>query len=163
MYAGTNCGSVLSAVSTVLEPVRWKSSSVTETIGLAESKSGRAIREPVTITCSSSASWADVPPVKQAAVTRAMEVDEAYGGRAVGLRASGMMGSNQDFATNALRAKCPPKPPPSCALVRPKGTAQTSFAVSFRRFIRWKLKDLPPIRLNPSDTPHLRDAPSAWL
>ena len=35
--AGTNCGSVLSAVSTVFEPVRSKSSRVTETIGLAES------------------------------------------------------------------------------------------------------------------------------
>lgn len=34
--AGTNCGSVLSAVSTVREPLRWKSSSVTDTIGLAE-------------------------------------------------------------------------------------------------------------------------------
>ena len=54
---GTNCGSVLMAVSTVLEPVRSKSSCVTETIGLAESKSGRAMREPVTKTCSSSASW----------------------------------------------------------------------------------------------------------
>ena len=57
VYPGTNCGSVLSAVSTVLEPVRSKSSRVTETIGLAESKSGRAMREPVTKTCSSSASW----------------------------------------------------------------------------------------------------------
>ena len=46
--AGTNCGSVLSVDSTVFEPLRSKSSSVTETIGLAESKSGRAMREPVT-------------------------------------------------------------------------------------------------------------------
>jgi hypothetical protein len=37
VIAGTNCGSVLSAVSTVFEPVRSKSSRVTETIGLAES------------------------------------------------------------------------------------------------------------------------------
>ena len=45
--AGTNCGSVLSVASTVREPLRSKSSSVTETIGLAESKSGGAMREPV--------------------------------------------------------------------------------------------------------------------
>ena len=39
VYAGTNCGSVLSVVSTVIDPVRSKSSCVTETIGLADSKS----------------------------------------------------------------------------------------------------------------------------
>jgi len=52
----------LSADSTVFDPLRWKSSFVTETIGLAESKSGRAMREPVTMTCSRSPSCADAAP-----------------------------------------------------------------------------------------------------
>ncbi len=50
---GTNCGSEFSVVSTVADPVRWKASSGTDTIGLADSKSGRGMREPVTTISSS--------------------------------------------------------------------------------------------------------------
>ena len=106
--AGTNCGSVLSVDSTVFDPLRSKSSSVTETIGLAESKSGRAMREPVTNTCSSSSSWADVvPPVRHSAVTSAIGAAKLAGGRAVGLRTSRMMGSTRI----SLLKLCPPNAP----------------------------------------------------
>ena len=44
----------------MLEPLRRKNSSVTETRGLAESKAGGAIRESVTMTCSRSFSSANV-------------------------------------------------------------------------------------------------------
>ena len=69
MYAGTNCGSVLSAVSTVLEPVRAKNSWLTETIGLADSKSRCAIRVPVT-RISSSSSCANAGEFDSAMITR---------------------------------------------------------------------------------------------
>ena len=78
VYAGTNCGSVLSVVSTVIEPVRSKSSCVTETIGLADSKSRRAIRVPVTMISSSSSSRANAGACDSARHTSAAK-PVAYG------------------------------------------------------------------------------------
>ena len=136
--AGTNCGSVLSVDSTVREPLRSKSSSVTETMGLAESKSGRAMRDPVTITCSRSPSWADAtPPAMQSAATSAIEARRL--GRAVDRQVSGMKGSNQDLATNALRAKRPPQNRPHRSR---KAPAQTSFAISSRQVV-WRNTRIP--------------------
>ena len=102
---------MLSVDSTVFDPLRSKSSFVTETMGLAESKSGRAMREPVTITCSMSSSWADtVAQTKQSAATSAIGAGSLTVGGVADRRVSGMLGSNQDIAASGLRANRPPKP-----------------------------------------------------
>lgn len=55
---GTNCGIRFSAVSAVDEPTWAKTSAGTVTIGLADTKSGREMREPVTMISSRESSCA---------------------------------------------------------------------------------------------------------
>ena len=54
MDAGVKLGSRLMTVSTLSAPVRSNASAVMVTMGLADSKSGRAMRQPVTMICSNS-------------------------------------------------------------------------------------------------------------
>ena len=64
---GTNCGSAFSVVSTVTDPVRSNAAWGTDTNGLADSKSRRGMREPVTTISSSTwssalaGSWQAIP------------------------------------------------------------------------------------------------------
>jgi len=130
--AGTNCGSVLMAVSTVPDPTRSNSSCVTETIGLAESKSGRAMREPVTTTCSSSSSWAGaMPQASESAAASAIEAGRFTGGLCRRPMDFGMMPSNGFFATSDLSVNAPPCGQGGRRTQALKAPIQTSFCQFF--------------------------------
>jgi hypothetical protein len=73
VYEGTNWGQRLSVDSTVADPVWAKASDGTVTIGLADTKSERDRRVPVTTISSSCASSATTAVAQQAAVTARQE------------------------------------------------------------------------------------------
>jgi hypothetical protein len=85
----------------------------------------------------------------QSAATSAIEAGRVAGSRAVDRRASGTMGSNQDLATNPLRANRPPwKPTPIGTLSRLSSPVQWLFAI-FLEGSGGKFKNLPPISVEP--------------